>query len=84
MMRKDEEEETEQILLHVQPEPLAFIFEKENGRTVTMPLAAEDALRLVLQLMDCPPVRKSVRAPRILGRVMAWALSGAINSNRQW
>lgn len=64
----------DQISITVQEEPLALIFERDDGKAATALIDAETALSLTIALLEKRVAMEAIRTPRIVKRLMIWIL----------
>ncbi len=63
-----------EVRIEVQADPLAFVFQFDDGRAVPALLSEETALGFAIQLLETPRVSRALRLPGFVQRLMMSAL----------
>lgn len=73
----------DRIGIGIQEEPLAFVFEKDDGTVVTGFLDVPAALCFALQFVECPSVYAEIRLPAFLKRLLVKVLRRSWQRSRK-
>ncbi len=71
------------VEITVQPDPLALLFELEDGRTATASLEVHAALAFVINFMSSPSVENAILLPRFVKRYILRALFRSWQQSRK-